>query len=414
MNQAVRLLLMMLLAFGMAGTASAQDALTLEQAVSTALDRNPIVQSSRTEVQAARANERGARALANPDITVTPGILGSAGSDEVLSVVQPLEINGQRRTRSRIAQAETRSAEAVSTATERDLIRSVKQAYWEVAEALNIVIQNEENVKLADALYQSTVRQRDIGTAPGSQVIKSQVELTRARQDLARAESELLGAKSILNTLMGRSPGTPVVLADELTFRPLTVDESAVLAAAEAHRPELLESRAILDARRGEMDAAKALTRPDLAVQLRQESFGGEGGVGVGISIPILDWGSARAERSRAELAASAQEQSVEAVRNSIALDVDSALRDIRRSELLIRQFEDGVLAQAEQLWQMAEKGFTAGATGYLDVLEAQRTLRDTRAEYFAALADHQKALAQLEWAVGTDIATVGAKEADR
>ena len=413
MNHAVRLLMMML-ALGLAGAASAEPALSLQQAVNMALERNPILQSSRTEIQAAKANERGAKTLTNPDIIITPSIAGSAGSDEVLSVIQPLEVNGQRKIRGRIAQAETRATEAGSRSTERDLIRSVKQAYWDIAQAQNIVDLNAANVKLAESLYQSAVRQRDVGTAPGSQVIKTQVELTRAQQDLSRAESELVQTKSVLNTLLARSPDTPVDISDKLTFEPLTADASTMQTVAEKNRPELAESQAILQARKGEIDAAKARRRPDLALQLRQESFGGDGGLGVGISLPLLDWGSAKADRKRAEAAAGAQQHRVEAVRNSIALDVDSALRDIRRSELLISQYQDGVLTQAEQLFEMAQKGFAAGATGYLDVLEAQRTLRNTRTDYYTALADHRKALAQLEWALGTDITTPETKEANK
>ncbi|MHB0998475.1 MAG: TolC family protein [Armatimonadota bacterium] len=411
MNHAIRSILIMLLAFGLAGTASADTPVSLQQAVNMAIERNPNFQASKTDVEAAKANERGARALANLDITVTPGIAGNAGSDEVLSVVQPLEINGQRKIRSRIAQAETQAAEAVSKSAERDLILSVKQAYWDIAQAQSAVDLNIENVKLAESLYQSAVRQRDVGTAPGSQVIKSQVELTRTKQDLARAESDLLQAKSVLNTFLAHRPDTPIDISDKLVYKPLTLDTSAMPATAEANRPEIQESQAVLLSRKGEIDAAKALRRPDLALQLRQESFGGEGGLGIGISLPLLDWGSTRAERKRAEEAANAQQQRIEALRNSIAMDVDSALRDIRQSELLISQYQDGVLSQVEQLFEMAQKGFTAGATGYLDVLEAQRTLRSTKADYYTALADHRKALAQLEWALGTDITAVAAKE---
>ncbi|MHB1455532.1 MAG: TolC family protein [Armatimonadota bacterium] len=411
MKHAIILLTTIILAYAFICGASAESALSLKEAVNEALEHNASLKSTKAEVLGSKANERGAGTLTNPEITVTPGITGSAGSDEVLSVVQPLEVNGQRKIRSRIAQAETRALEANSKSVERDLIRSVKHAYWDIVQIQSIVDLNTENVKLADSLYKSAIRQRDVGTAPGSQVIKTQVELTLAQQDLSQTESDLLQAKAVLNTLLARSPDAPMDVSDTLIYELLTFDTSTLPAPNEANRPELVESQAILDVRKGEISAAKARRRPDLAIQLRQTSFGGEGGLGLGITLPLLDWGSVKADRQRAKAAADAQEQRIESMKTSIALDVDSALRDIKKSASLITKYKDGVLSQSEQLFDMAQKGFAAGATGYLDVLEAQRTLRNTKADYYTELSNYQKALAQLEWALGVDINMLDSKE---
>lgn len=411
MRHAVTLLAIIMLAFTFTYRASAESALSLEQAVNEALEHNASLRSTKAEVSAAKANEHGAKALANPEITVTPGITGSAGSDEVLSVVQPLEINGQRRIRSRIAQAETRAAEAGVRLAERDLTRDVKLAYWDTAQRQSIIELSKENVKLAESLHQSAVRQRDVGTAPGSQVIKTQVELTLAHRELSQAEAELLQACALLNTLLGRSPDVPIAISDKPLFESLTIDESVLPSPAETNRPEYLQSQAALEVLKAGISAAEARKRPDIALQLRQASFGGESGLGVAITLPLLDWGSTRAERQRAKAVVDAQEQRIESLKNSIALDISLALRDAKKSAALILQYREGVLSQADQLFEMAQKGFAAGATGYLDVLEAQRTLRNTKADYYTELSNYQKALAQLEWALGVDIYAPGSKE---
>jgi cobalt-zinc-cadmium efflux system outer membrane protein len=68
----------------------------------------------------------------------------------------------------------------------------------------------------------------------------------------------------------------------------------------------------------------------------------------------------------------------------------------------VVREFQSGILTKSEELARMARVGYEKGATGYLEVLEAQRTLRSARTDYYSALADHAKSLAQLEWATGT------------
>lgn len=376
--------------------------LTLQEAIEIALRQNPVLLAARSDVDAARANERGAGTLANPEIVVTPSLTGAGGSDEELSITQPLEINGQRKIRTSIARAEKDASQAAYRTAQRDVVRSVKQAYWEIAGAQSIVDLNRANTELADTLYQSAKRQLDVGSAPGAQAIKAQVELSRARQELVRSESDLAQAKASLNTLMGRQAETPFELAEKLAFNPVAVDADKLWTDA-GKRPELAEAESILAARKAEIKAVDARRRPDLAIQARREKLGGEGGLAVGISMPLLDWGSVKQDRKRAEASADAQSRRVEAVRHSVALDVDSALREVNRSRSLVEEYQEGVLGQAEQLAEMAQKGYKAGANNYLEVLEAQRTLRAVRTEYYTALADYQKALAQLEWASGSD-----------
>jgi outer membrane protein TolC len=61
-------------------------------------------------------------------------------------------------------------------------------------------------------------------------------------------------------------------------------------------------------------------------------------------------------------------------------------------------------LNQSQRLAEMAQKGYKTGANSYLEVIEAQRTLRAVRTEYYTALADHSKAIAELEWAAAVEL----------
>lgn len=280
-------------------------------------------------------------------------------------------------------------------------VRDVKLAYWEVARAQSLVELNKENVSATESLLTAVRRQVDVGTAPGSQAIKAEVELARAKQELLKAEAELDSAKSVLNTLLGRNPNTRFTVTDRLTPRPLIFDSAELEALAVTNRPEIAEAVATLTARRADVDAVKAQSRPDIAIQARKETFGGDGGVGLGISLPLVDWGSRKAEKSQAEALVSAQEKRIEAEKDKVKLEVRHAVLAVEAANALVMQYETGILAKSEQLAQMAEKGYKAGAASYLEVLEAQRTLRAVKAEYIDALAGQSKATAELEWTVG-------------
>jgi cobalt-zinc-cadmium efflux system outer membrane protein len=94
----------------------------------------------------------------------------------------------------------------------------------------------------------------------------------------------------------------------------------------------------------------------------------------------------------------------MEATRNAIKLDVEQALLAERTTAELVEYYQGGILDKSEQLATLAQKGFEKGATSYLEVLEAQRTLRTIRSDYISAIAAHSKAVAQLEWAANVEM----------
>ena len=123
------------------GAGYCDEALSLRQAVDIALKQNPGLLAAKGEASAAQSNERGAHALANPEMIVAPTVAGEpgSGSDTAALLVQPLEVNGQRQARGRIAHYEAQASQAASQAAQRDVVRSTKQAYWDVVQAQRMV-----------------------------------------------------------------------------------------------------------------------------------------------------------------------------------------------------------------------------------------------------------------------------------
>jgi cobalt-zinc-cadmium efflux system outer membrane protein len=60
-----------------------------------------------------------------------------------------------------------------------------------------------------------------------------------------------------------------------------------------------------------------------------------------------------------------------------------------------------GMLSRAETALRVAEKSYKAGAISLLELLEAQRTYLDTRAQYLRALHDFRQAAVDVTHAVG-------------
>lgn len=394
---------------GLSPAMCASEELTISEAILHALRNNPSIAAGQLNAEAAKHAARGAQALANPEIIVAPSVVGDAGSDSAVLFSQPLEINGARKVRGRIAAFEAGAAASDASTVSRDIVRDVKQTYWEVARAQEAVRLGQENVQAVEALRAAVQKQLDVGQAPGSQLLKADVELARARQELAQAQLGLAQAKAALNALLGR-PGTEdFSVAGLSAAQGAALDGQRLQALALSRRPEVASAQAELGAARGRVQAARLQRVPDLAVQARRETFepDSDSGIALAVNLPIIDWGSVKAESRRAEAAARSQERRLQAVTNQVALDVEQAIQQARTASQVVQEYQGGILEKSERLTQMARTGYEKGATSLLEVLEAQRTLRSTRTGYYSALADQARAIAQLEWAIGCELTDV-------
>ncbi|MCE5315317.1 MAG: TolC family protein [Armatimonadota bacterium] len=382
--------------------------LSLQQALGIATKYNPTIAAGQLSAQSALQSAKGARALANPEVIVAPSVMGEAGSDSAILFSQPLELNGSRKARGDIAAFEAVAARFDADALRKDIALRVGNAYWDVAKAQELVSLNQDNVDYLETVRAAVQKQYDVGAAPGSQPMKMEVELARARQELVQAKLKLAQDKTSLNALLNRPCEVEFVTSDPLIFKNVCADRQSLVALAISKRPEIAAAESQFNAAKSRISAARALRIPDLAIQARKESFdaGSDGGLALAITLPLIDWGSAKSGKQSALTAARSREKQLETVRVGVITDVQQAINQVETTSQIVREYQSGILEKSEQLAQMAKKGYEKGASSYLELLEAQRTLRSTRSSYYTALAEHAKALVQLEWAIGCSINT--------
>jgi outer membrane protein TolC len=379
--------------------------LTVDEAVGAALKQNPGLTAAAREVTAARAGASAAGALANLGITLAPSIAGPAGSDEELLVTQPLEVNGARGARRRGAEAELRVAQSQARTTARDLVRDVKQAYYELARAREVLELQQESVSTAEEFERIARRQVELGARPGIDLTQLQVEVARARQLRTQAEGNARLAAASLNTLMGRASDTPIGEVSLPASSAAASPASPTAETAVERRGEVAAQQARLEALEQQARSIRAEGRPDLAVQGRVESFSDTprvGGLALSITLPLIDYGGRRNRLRQNQSLVESQAARVEATRRQVRLDVERSLIRLRTAQELVRQYTEGLLDQARRLAEAERTRFTTGAGSPLTVLEAQRTYRAVLSDYYGALAAQAQALADLEWATGS------------
>ena len=293
---------------GVALGAARAEQLTVSQAVQIALGNHPSLKVAGFELQAAEAQLRGAKARVTPEVIVAPGIPWATGSDDVISVFQPLEVNGARRARTETATGQLAGSQAAAAASRSDLIRQVRQAYWDAALAQQIAGLDAGNVKYAEAVAEAAGTQVQLGNQPQVEAYKADVELARTRQQLYRSQAAAAQALAALNAALGRSPDTSVILAEQPSPVETEFQDAQLQALGLSQRPDLLAVQAAVRTAQGEVASARAARRTDVGIG---GSVGpeGDGGLAISLTFPQLDWGGLKATEERAQALVKAAEQ---------------------------------------------------------------------------------------------------------
>ncbi len=367
--------------------------LSLHQALQLALQHHP-------RIAAAQGRLGSARSHPNPELQLIP-----AGriDDAQLVLFQPTEfLSGKRTFRSRAASAEGQAAEADLRAAILSLTFDVTTAYVEWQEAVKVQQLTEESVALARRLHETAQKQFDAGDVPRAHVVRTRIELTRAEQELTAARATTDVRRAALNTLLARPPDTPAVPADDLTYTPRDVDAALLQRVALSQRPEIQVARFGVQSGEFTVKFAQAQRRPDLIFELRSVSLQRNEGrpIGVGLSLPLFDFGRIRGEVRTAKAEVAERHALLTQAQQTVALEVETALRRLHAAREQVEAYASRILPDAEELMKMIQAGYPEGVT-LLEVIDAQHTLTATRIGYAQAVADYQRALAELERAVG-------------
>jgi cobalt-zinc-cadmium efflux system outer membrane protein len=126
------------------------------------------------------------------------------------------------------------------------------------------------------------------------------------------------------------------------------------------------------------------------------------------LSVPLQVFNNGRAALSQA----SAKRTQAEALRRVSALDIEQAITNAQaeadNAATAARAASGPALAAAQEAARIARIGYREGKFGQLDLLDAERTLADTRVAAIDALAAYQNARAQLERLTAPAVAPEG------
>jgi outer membrane protein TolC len=408
---------------------------TLNEAIEEAMDNNKSLQAARERRNQALFVQKQARAGFLPKLSMSYGFsrldepikfrstISPGGRIEVSSrdnyewrgsVTQPLFTGFELISAYKLSELGMDASGMEIEVAKLDLALQVKEAYFgiliadrEVEVARASVEAFENQVKVSQSFY-------DVGVVPINDVLRSEVELANAKQDLLLAKNQAKVARSTLNTVLSRPVNAPVDAA-RIDFKVVKRDDfEEYVRQALANRPEIQ----LVDNRIQQVDQEIRLTEsqyyPDVVFTYDYIKEGDDwrvqGGpfqeanrwqLGVVATWDFFEGGKTRYTVKEKE---SLQQELFEtrlALEDDIRLQVKRAVLSLIATEENIPTTKKAV-EQGEENLRVNEERYKAQVTTINEVLVANSLLARARSNYYQTMYNHVLAKARLDRALGT------------
>jgi len=400
MSPAVSLLSLMAAALGQPpGFAGAPPApVTLPQARARATSGGPEVLLARQREHLARAQIDAVGALPNPTIGFTTA---SVTAKLTTSLLQPLPLFGQRSTGIAAARADAEAAHLDIEAVAVEARLDVTAAWLELWAAQQRGQLLEQAAADAARVAEIAHDRFETGSGPRLDQVRTTGERARARAEADAAALAIPAASARLEVWLGpgawRAEGEPAI-------GPLPDEGQALQQLFERHpalRRDRAQALAAAQHVRAEQRARWPVVTAQLAVAQDDPTTPGTDVIGgLSFEAPLLSLrggaiAHARAQQALAELTA-------ETDLRRLTAQLGDAYRQSEAAALRARALANDVLPSLEEALRMTEGGYRDGRLDLLRVLDAQRAVLEARLAALEARVTWQRALAQLERAVGT------------
>ena len=388
----------------------------LETIVDLALAKNPVVSLAEGTIEQQKGQQTAAGAYPNPTVGGAGGHgmlrdtnrIGSGSSLDRQSLTeynvvvgQPVEWPALRAARQRVADLGLATANVGMLETRLNLTSQVKVAFYDLLLAQQEADLAKQNLDTVEGVARIVKARVKSGEAPQFESIKAEVEVLKARQQLARADNLVRINRVTVDTLTGGSLGPSYLVHGEFRGLPRDLQIEGLMARMMDQHPTIQRLLKSVEQSDWKIEFERQARVPSVTVngsywrEMGREAFQG------GLSIPMPLWYRRQGEIAASLGAKRRDEAELLRTRNELGRAVYQHYQDVRTTAELIDVFDKGLLKQAQEALRLAQFSFQQGASSLLEVLDAQRVQRQILLDYALVRHDLSVSLARLEQAVG-------------
>ena len=394
-----------LLALALVLPAAQAAAQSLNDALASAYQTNPVLQAARAQLRA--TDELVPEALSGWRPTVNAEVAGGGGIDNnhqngrvlglaQLRITQPIYTGG--RTEAAVNQAEklVLAQRAQLVAAEQQVLLQSVTAYVDVVRAEAVLSLDEGNEKVVRDQRDSARRRRAAGAASDTDVSQAESRLALAGAQRAQAEAALKSARAVYRQVIGEDPAT---LTPPGLPPGLPASEEEAVAAAAGH-PTVVAAQFAEKAAHDGVDVVLGEMLPQVSIEGDLLTDKETARILAKVTFPLYQAGSVDARARSSKETYGVRRFDTDTQRRQAATEAAAAWYALDAARSQIASF-DAQVVTAKQALAGTRRDEAAGVRTLLDVLDAQQELLGAQTNLVGARHDEVVAAYRLLAAVG-------------
>lgn len=387
----------------------AQNPIDADGYVAVVLRGHPAARQSTGLVELGQAERRAVGRWPDPvfDISMARARPGEpaipAGAESGFGITQAIPWPGARSASIRAGDRGAEAFAASADAVRWDVIADARQAFSRLvlSRALVAILRTaEEDTR---SLRDLVARRAELGESRESDRLKTTVEWLKQRRILSEAERVAAAAEATVRTLAVEPLPRPLVIRDTPSPDIVSQNHDQLVALVVQRHPRLREAQAEAERRRALTDEARQSRAPSLAVSLFHagELDKSTTGVAVGVTVPL--WNANRGGVARAMATQSLAAAQAERLRVDLLAEFEARFSAFEVSAEQVRTLSREILPAAADGLKLARFSYEEGETSLLDLLDAQRTFRESQRELMESRLALTLAVTELQRLLGPD-----------
>ncbi len=355
------------------------------------VERHPLVAAGNGRVAAAKGALAEAGAIPNPSFDAalgraTPLEGGQSRPAREFEITLPLGWLTRRGHRIGAASALLEAAGAEKALARREALEQLHELFWTLVFDQAHVAELEAFCSQTNDLARLIGRRVEAGEARPAELARFEIEADRAAIELESARASLASSRASLAAWLGIAQSEKLAARGDLISGRKPPDAGFAAPPAASKHPLLSAGRARVRALQADVSSEKWARVPELSVRgfSSRELDGRTYGGGISLDIPLFNWNGGRVAQAEGALAAGRNE--LDADSREIEAATLAALAACTQAYEAARRYRERILPRAERIAEIADKSFRLGEVTLLEVIDARRTLGESKRDYLVFL----------------------------
>jgi len=386
--------------------------LTIEKAVSMAVQNNSELHSLRYEIDALEAAKLQSGLMPNPEFGVeAENILGSKdfngfGNSEITAFIsQDILLAGKINKRVKVSESNISLAEWDYETKRIEIITDIRRAFQNALAVQLIVEKNEELIRISEEFMTNLQRRVDAGKISPAEISRAKIILNSLKIDLNRLQSEYEIYKVELLSLIYQPDLTIDSLAGELKY-PIDIPSYDSLLEQLENNPKLKRYESEYAKRTAVANFEESKAVPDLTISAGFRRLNNVNAntflIGASIALPIFDGNQGAIQEAKIRIGQKKREY--ESVKNRLTLQLNVLYKRMMAVTSTADQLKNESIPQAKEAFKIIKEGNLVGRFAILDVLDAERTLFELQNQYLNIIGEIYSVQTEIEGLIAKEI----------